>query len=219
MYRLVVVSEPLLECGCQLGEGALWVSPFAARKRLPRSHSKDARRQRLYFVDIEDHKIYTYDPSSGTHGYQTFLRRPTALALLNVDSGVRPSISETSPFDALCLSLIPFQLLVSFDNGPGFVPFTALPFPPTNSPSSYTALDLDIPPVDGFNRFNEACVDPTGRRWMLGSMMHEGHLSYTNGGALHSIEVDDNNKLTARLELDDVTVVNGMGWSRDLKTM
>ena len=85
--------------------------------------------------------------------------------------------------------------------------------------SSYAALDLDIPPMDGFDRFNEACVDPTGRRWMLGSVMHEGHPSYTNGGALYSIEGDDNNELTARLELDDGTVANGMGWSRDLKTM
>jgi hypothetical protein len=112
-----------------------------------------------------------------------------------------------------------FQLLVSFDNGPGFVPFDALPFPPTNSSASYTPLNLSIPHVDGFYRFNEACVDPSGKRWMLGSMMPEGQPDSANGGALHCITVDDDNNLTVSLCLDDVTIANGMGWTRDNKTM
>lgn len=52
---------------------------------------QDERRQKLYFIDIEKCKIYTYDPASGVHGYQIFDRRPTALALLEDDSGVRQS--------------------------------------------------------------------------------------------------------------------------------
>lgn len=115
--------------------------------------------------------------------------------------------------------LIWLQLLVSFDDGPGFVSFDALPFPPTNSSSSYKPLDLSIPSVHGFYRFNEACVDPSGKRWMLGSMMFEDKPEFTNGGALHCIEVGDDNKLTVSLKLDDVTVANGMGWTRDNKTM
>ena len=54
---------------------------------------------------------------------------------------------------------------------------------------------------------------------MLGSMMHEGNPEFHNGGALYSIDVDENNQLKAKLQLDDVTVANGMGWSRDRKTM
>ena len=119
----------------------------------------------------------------------------------------------------VCAELMVPQLLVSFDSGPAFVSFDALPFPPTNSSSSYTTLHIRIPPVYGFNRFNEACVDPTGKRWMLGSMMHEGKSEFTNGGALHRIEVDEHNQLYASLRLDDVTVANGMGWTRDNKTM
>jgi sugar lactone lactonase YvrE len=54
---------------------------------------------------------------------------------------------------------------------------------------------------------------------MLGSMMHEGQPESANGGALHCITVDDNNQLTVSLCLDDVTIANGMGWTRDNKTM
>lgn len=97
--------------------------------------------------------------------------------------------------------------------------FDALPFPPTNSPSSYTPLDITIPLVDGFYRFNEACVDPTGQRWMLGSMMAEGKSESDNGGALHCVSVSDDNRLSVSLKLGDVTIANGMGWTRDSKTM
>lgn len=179
---------------------------------------QDARRQKLYFIDIEGCKIYSYEPSSGVSGFQSFDRRPTALALVEDDSGV----SETPFFLFYELEVRPridVQLLVSFDSGPAFVSFDALPFPPTNAHSSYTPIDLQIPLVKGFYRFNEACVDPSGKRWMLGSMMHEGPTELDNGGGLHCVEVSDDNKLTVSLKLDDVTIANGMGWSRDNKTM
>jgi sugar lactone lactonase YvrE len=99
------------------------------------------------------------------------------------------------------------------------VPFTSLPFPPTNSSSTYKPLNIEIPRVAGFNRFNEACVDPTGKRWMLGAMMHEKNPSLSNGGALYSVEINGKNELKVSLKLDDVTIANGMGWSRDTKTM
>jgi sugar lactone lactonase YvrE len=54
---------------------------------------------------------------------------------------------------------------------------------------------------------------------MLGSMMHEGRPSHENGGALHSVDVSDENELKVSIKLDDVTIANGMGWSRDNKTM
>lgn len=140
--------------------------------------------------------------------------------MLEDDSGVsHESPYLLAPEPAPGLTDGDVQLLVSFDSGPAFVSFDALPFPPTNTTSKYTSLDLPIPQVAGFNRFNEACVDPTGKRWMLGSMMFEGKPEFTNGGALHCIEVDDDNKLSVSLRLDDVTVANGMGWTRDNKTM
>jgi sugar lactone lactonase YvrE len=54
---------------------------------------------------------------------------------------------------------------------------------------------------------------------MLGSMMHEGKPEGANGGGLHCVEVGEGNKLTVSLKLDDVTIANGMGWTRDNKTM
>lgn len=54
---------------------------------------------------------------------------------------------------------------------------------------------------------------------MLGSMMHEEDWPGGNGGALYSVEVDESNKLRVSLKLDDITVANGMGWSRDSTTM
>lgn len=72
-----------------MGESA--VCPTTAQIRPGMLNVQDARRQKLYFIDIEKCKIYTYEPSSGVHGYQIFERRPTALALLEDDSGVRQS--------------------------------------------------------------------------------------------------------------------------------
>lgn len=54
---------------------------------------------------------------------------------------------------------------------------------------------------------------------MLGSMMHEGKPEGENGGGLHCVEVDDDNQLTVSLQLNDVTIANGMGWTRDKNTM
>ena len=91
MVKRIIVSEALLETGCQLGEGSLWVRGHSSIHRaVGADHlTQDQRRQKLYFVDIENCKIYTYDPSSGSHGFQSFDHRPTALALLEDDSGVR----------------------------------------------------------------------------------------------------------------------------------
>lgn len=97
MVRRIVVETPLLETGCQLGEGSLWVSPSCADLliwRFALTSFQDERRQKLYFVDIEGCKIYSYDPSDGVYGYQSFDRRPTALALLEDDSGVSHFLFE-----------------------------------------------------------------------------------------------------------------------------
>lgn len=53
----------------------------------------DSRAQRLYFVDIDGRKVFTYEPSSGVSGFQLFDKKVTALALRETEPGV--SISTT----------------------------------------------------------------------------------------------------------------------------
>ena len=49
---------------------------------------QDSRSKRLYFVDIDQKKLYTYEPSSGTIGYEVFDHKITAIALLEQVEGV-----------------------------------------------------------------------------------------------------------------------------------
>lgn len=42
---------------------------------------QDVKKQRLYFVDIDEQRVYTYEPASCTIGYETFSRKITSLAL------------------------------------------------------------------------------------------------------------------------------------------
>lgn len=49
---------------------------------------QDSRSKRLYFVDIDQKKLYTYEPSSGTIGYDVFDHKITAIALLEKGEGV-----------------------------------------------------------------------------------------------------------------------------------
>jgi hypothetical protein len=48
----------------------------------------DTRTQRLYFVDIDGRKVFTYEPSTGIHGFQLFAKKMTALALRQAEPGV-----------------------------------------------------------------------------------------------------------------------------------
>ncbi|WWD03054.1 hypothetical protein V865_001098 [Kwoniella europaea PYCC6329] len=178
--KTIIQQESLLNYGCELGEGSLW----------------DARRQRLYFVDILGCRIYTYEPSTGIHGYQSFDRNVTALALLEDDTG----------------------LLAAIQDGLAFISFDQLPFPPTNSDSTYKRLPVDIDHLKGFNRFNEACVDPSGKRWLVGTMMHEEDFPASAGGGLYAV-TQSGDGIVADLLLDQLTVPNGMGWTEDSNTL
>jgi hypothetical protein len=55
------------------------------------SSSKDVSKQRLYFVDIDEQRIYTYEPASSTIGFQVFGQKITSLALTVHGNGVSPS--------------------------------------------------------------------------------------------------------------------------------
>jgi hypothetical protein len=51
---------------------------------------QDVRTRRLYFVDIDQCRVYTYEPSTETLGYQTFAKKVTSLALTAKGDGVSP---------------------------------------------------------------------------------------------------------------------------------
>ena len=61
------------------------------------------------------------------------------------------------------------------------------------------------------NRCNDGKQDPAGRFW-IGTMSNDG--SVKGAGSLYRL---DGGKLTR--VLDNLTIANGMGWSRDSKTM
>lgn len=54
----------------------------------------DTRTQRLYFVDIDGRKVFTYEPSTGIHGFQLFDKKMTALALRETEAGVSSAVYE-----------------------------------------------------------------------------------------------------------------------------
>jgi sugar lactone lactonase YvrE len=66
------------------------------------------------------------------------------------------------------------------------------------------------PGVPG-NRCNDGKIDPAGRFW-IGTMSNDG--SIEGAGSLYRLE---GSKLTR--VLDNLTIANGMAWSRDAKTM
>ena len=55
---------------------------------------QDTRLQRLYFVDIDACKVYTYEPSSGIVGYEVFEKKITAIALTEEGDGVGVTYSK-----------------------------------------------------------------------------------------------------------------------------
>ncbi|OCF30848.1 regucalcin [Kwoniella heveanensis BCC8398] len=179
MVKRFTVNEPLLNVGCTLGEGCVW----------------DTRKQRLYFVDIDQNKIYTYEPSSGIHGYQTFSNKIGSISTVEDGTG----------------------LIVDIDTGFAFVPFeTSLPFPPDNSQKELQHVPIDIALNKEEKRFNEGTTDPAGR-FLSGTM---GMDIGTFDGRMFALQPrKDGTGLEAPLILDGITCTNGMGWSQDGKTM
>jgi hypothetical protein len=49
---------------------------------------QDVAKQRLYFVDIDEHRVYTYGPAQNIVGYETFASKITSLALTVSGNGV-----------------------------------------------------------------------------------------------------------------------------------
>lgn len=49
---------------------------------------QDVAKQRLYFVDIDEHRVYTYEPAQKIIGYEIFSSKITSLALMQGGNGV-----------------------------------------------------------------------------------------------------------------------------------
>jgi sugar lactone lactonase YvrE len=73
-------------------------------------------------------------------------------------------------------------------------------------PQTICAVEADIPS----NRCNDGKLDPAGRFW-IGTMSRDG--SGTGAGSLYRLDGDNLNRI-----LGDLTISNGMGWSRDQRT-
>ncbi|WVQ67496.1 uncharacterized protein L199_005696 [Kwoniella botswanensis] len=177
MVKIFTVTDPLLQIGCTLGEGAVW----------------DTRTQKLYFVDIDQRKVYTYEPSSGIYGYQTFENKITSLSGLADGSG----------------------LIAAVDVGFAYIPFSSLPFPPNGSKKPIIPIEVDAKCNEKEKRFNEGTVDPAGR-------FLSGTLGFEHGskdGRMFSLEATPEGGYKAPLVLDNITCTNGMGWTADGRTM
>ncbi|WWC65528.1 uncharacterized protein I303_108146 [Kwoniella dejecticola CBS 10117] len=177
MVKHITVNEPLLSLNCTLGEGAVW----------------DTRLQRLFFVDIDQRKVYTYEPGSGQHGYQTFDQKITSLSGLQDGSG----------------------LIAAIDTGFAYIPFSSLPFPPDGSKRSIIPINVTAKCNEKEKRFNEGTVDPAGR-------FLSGTLGFEHGskdGRMFALEYQNDGSHAAPLILDSITCTNGMGWTADGKTM
>ncbi|OXB33633.1 regucalcin [Cryptococcus neoformans] len=177
MIMKFVVDKPLLELNCILGEGCVW----------------DTRIQRLYFVDIDQYKLYTYEPSSGKYGYETFDKKVSALASLESGEG----------------------LIAAVEDGFAYISFDSLPFPPTSSKQSLIPIPSGASLNSKEKRFNDGAVDPAGR-FLAGTL---GFEHGSKDGKMYSLQVEKDGSYSVPLILDGITCTNGMGWTEDAKTV
>lgn len=95
MSRILQAPDPILRLHCGLGESMRHgVLPPGARTDFPARSAFagpvwDSRTLRLYFVDIVKKQVWTYEPSSGIHGFETFEEPITCIALRQAAPGVR----------------------------------------------------------------------------------------------------------------------------------
>lgn len=154
----------------------------------------DTRTQRLYFVDIDARKVFTYEPSTGVYGFQLFDKKITALALRETRLGVG------------------MNRLVATDED-GYVTITpeSIPFPPTNgaspAPPERFPFDSPLTPSSATNRLNEAAVNPRGR-FLAGTM---GCRTGDFDGTLYVAECSNSH----RVLIEGITCTNGMYWTDD----
>jgi hypothetical protein len=150
--------------------------------------------------------VYTYEPSSGKHGFELFDKKVSSLGLLEAGDGV--SLGPVSVVPAHS------QLIATIESGFAYIPFSSLPFPPTSSKQTLIEIDVDAEVGPKEKRFNEGTVDPAGRFYSGTLGLEHG----TKDGKMYALTKDGSSH-AAPLMLDGITCTNGMGWSVDNKTM
>lgn len=187
--KIVQAPEPLFRLQCQLGEGPVW----------------DAQAKRLYFVDIERNRVFTYEPSSNTLGYETFEDTVTCLAARKRGPGLVGTTRDRFIF------LSPAEL----------------PFPPTSSdtPRPFRNFITAPAPVNGVLRHNDGACDPNGN-FLAGTMSADSSptgsvylvRALSDKGSIEKVVKKRIMLTTTQIE-KNVIISNGTGWSPDGKTM
>ncbi|XP_967668.2 uncharacterized protein LOC656019 [Tribolium castaneum] len=153
----------------------------------------DAATQSLYFVDIFGKTIHKYVPVTKKH--------TKAVIGTNHVSLIIPVEGEKNKF----LITIGRQLVtVKWDGS-------------SEKVSEITKIgEVDDDPETLDNRFNDGKCDPTGRLWAgtMGGEPINGHVKPNKGGLF---SLGPNQQI--RKHLSNVSISNGLAWSKDLKKM
>ncbi|MBU6452294.1 MAG: SMP-30/gluconolactonase/LRE family protein [Cyanobacteria bacterium REEB67] len=190
-----LVASPIFEAQASLGEGPVW----------------DGQKSVLYWLDINNNKLCTFDPQSAKNTF--------------IDLGVKPGCLVPRASGGLVVALP--KAIVAIDRlesaprpGPGSAPGSEQGTAQesgqepgkdraVSSPDSYAVLatlEKDLP-----NRMNDGKCDPAGRFW-CGSM----NLLEKNPTAnLWMMEKDH----SLHKKIADVTISNGLAWTADTRTM
>lgn len=155
-------------------------------------------------MDIQKHRLHTFEPHSSTHGFETFDSTVSFVALRKEHPGVLVSSK-----DAILL----------------LTPDAGLPFPPTSNEKQQETAPFEVfnarPLPEGVARFNDGCVDPAGRL-TIGTMETKiGNLK----GSLYSLDASKSGPLTTHSAappafteiVPRIGCSNGTGWLTDGK--
>ncbi|KAM0747081.1 hypothetical protein T439DRAFT_367376 [Meredithblackwellia eburnea MCA 4105] len=180
-----IIDEPLLDLNMTLGEGCVW----------------DSRSKRLFFVDIDEGRVYVYDPKSNKYGYSQYDKKVTSIALLEEQDGLIASFEDTYAY--IPPSSLPVPILHSIqppDEQESVIGSARKPYQPI-------VVD-NVVMTAGEKRLNEGAVDPAGR-FLAGTMgMHLG----TKDGRMFSLRQEAKGQFEAPVVLQGITCTNGMAW-------
>ncbi|KAI4464168.1 regucalcin [Holotrichia oblita] len=158
---------------CELGEGPHW----------------DVDTQSLYYVDIFEHSIHKYTPSTKTH----------TKAIVGDDT-----VSFIIPIEGA-----PNKYLISFGRQVAVISWDGVSDKVVGF-KKITEVDTEEGSLE--NRINDAKCDPTGRLWCgtMGPEPIKGHITPLKGSFY---SVDSNGEV--KRHVTPVSCSNGLAWSSD----
>lgn len=162
--------------------------PILGPVELPKAPHWDAERRSLYFVDVYQSKIHRFEPSTGIHKVAEVGTEPIAFII-----PIRDSVD---------------QFIISYGADLVFITWDG------NS-NKISSSQPWIPIGDNVYRANEGKVSPSGSLFVGGhSHILPNGTVVMNEAALYAFHPNR----TSKILLNNVTVANGMGWSKDNKT-